>query len=41
MMTMMNMCIISSCREHLKEANDRMGDGVWGVGLGGWELDGV
>ena len=38
-MTMMNMYIISSLREHLKEAEDGMGDGVgwlggrWGVTL--------
>ena len=39
MVTMMNMFIISSCREHLQESDDGMGDGVgwfggrWGVTL--------
>ena len=39
MTTMMNMYIISSRKEHLQEAEDRMGDGVswlggrWGVTL--------
>ena len=31
-MTMMNMYIISSWREHLKEAEDGMGDGVRWLG---------
>ena len=32
MMKMMNMYIISSWREHLKEADDGMGDGVGWLG---------
>ena len=33
-MTMMSMYIIYSRREHLQEAED-------GMGLGGWEVDGM
>ena len=32
LMKMMNMYIISLWREHLQEANDGMGDGVWWLG---------
>ena len=32
MMTMMNTYIVSSWREHLQEADDGMGDGVWWLG---------
>ena len=39
MMKMMNMYIISSCKEKMKEDRDGIGDGVrW---FGSWELDGV
>ena len=37
MMTMMNMYIVSSWREHLQEADDGMGDGVWWLG-GRWTV---
>ena len=37
MMKMMNMYIIYSCKDHLKESKDGMGDGVRWLG-GRWEI---